>query len=85
MTYQNDPNPRVEVDPYDARTTLANRGGIGWGAAVIAALVIIGGLIMFGSSDRRTTTAANDRAPITNNVPTQTTPAPLPNNNTPSR
>jgi len=84
MTYHNDSNRRVEVDPYDARPTRTSGNGFGWGAAVLAALLIVGGIIMFGNSNRGTNTAANDRAPITNNVPVQT-PSPIPNNNTPSR
>jgi hypothetical protein len=74
MTWQNDPN----------RAKRTSRTGLGWGAAALAALLVIGGIVMFGNSDRSTTAAVNDRSPITNNVPAQT-PAPIPNNSTPSR
>ena len=80
MTYDMDPN-RI-----DAPSRGMPRYGISrtprWALPLgLLALAIVAGLFFF-NRDERTTTANNDRAPITTNVPTQT-PAPMPPNTPP--
>ena len=61
----------VRDDPYDPRETRTSRNGFGWGAAILAAILIVGGIMLFASGDNRTTTASNTSAPNA-----QSTPAP---------
>ena len=78
MDDRNDPNRPLNYSDYD-RSRLSDDRFSGWGLpALIGAIVLIGGLLLFGTGPTdKTTTAQNDRAPITTNVPTQT-PAPQP-------
>ena len=78
MDDRNDPNRPLNYRDYD-RSRLSDDGFSGWGLPpLIGAIVLIGGLLLFGTGPTdKTTTAQNDRAPITTNVPTQT-PAPQP-------
>ena len=78
MDDRNDPNRPLSYSQYD-RSRLSDDRFSGWGLpALIGAIVLIGGLLLFGTGPTdKTTTAQNDRAPITTNVPTQT-PAPQP-------
>ena len=75
---RNDPNRPLSYSQYE-RSRLNDDRFSGWGLpALIGAIALVGGLLLFGTGPTsKTTTALNDRAPITNNVPTQT-PAPLP-------
>ena len=74
---RNDPKRPLNYSDYN-RSRLSNDRFSGWGLPMlIGAIVLIGGLLLFGSGPNRTTTAQNDRAPITTNVPAQT-PAPQP-------
>jgi len=78
MDDRNDPNRPLSYSQYE-RSRLSDDRFAGWGLpALIGAVVLIGGLLLFGTATNihRTTTASNDRAPITTNVPTQT-PAPM--------
>ena len=85
MTYENDPNRRLDTDPYVERPLARERNGMGWGVSLaVAAIVLIAGLLFFNTGGDHTTTASNNRSPITNNVPTQT-PAPMPPNTAPAR
>ena len=85
MTYENDPNRPLGTEPYVERPVARESAGMGWGIPLaVAALVLIGGLFLFTTGGDRTTTASNNRGPITNNVPTQT-PAPMPPNTVPTR
>src|ERR1043166_3530734 len=45
----------VRDDPYDPRETQASRTAFGWGAALLAAILIVGGIMLFSSGDNRTT------------------------------
>ena len=78
MDDRNDPNRPLSYSQYD-RSRLSDDRFSGWGLPVlIGAIVLVGGLLLFGTGPtNKTTTAQNDRAPITTNVPTQT-PAPMP-------
>ena len=78
MDDRNDPNRPLSYSQYD-RSRLSDDRFSGWGLPVlIGAIVLVGGLLLFGApTNRTTTTAQNDRAPITSNVPAQT-PAPMP-------
>jgi|GEM_PF-6406254 len=72
------PNRPLSYSQYD-RSRLSDDRFSGWGLPVlIGAIVLVGGLLLFGvGPTNRTTTAHNDRAPVTTNVPAQT-PAPMP-------
>lgn len=62
----------VRDDPYDPRETRTSRNGFGWGAAILAAILIVGGILLFASGDNRTTTASNS----TSAPNAQSTPSP---------
>ncbi len=77
MDDRNDPNRPLSSSHYE-RSRLNGDTFAGWGLpALIGIVVLVGGLLLFGTATNKTTTALNDRAPITTNVPTQT-PAPQP-------
>jgi len=77
MDDRNDPNRPLSYSQYE-RSRLSDDRFAGWGLpALIGIVVLIGGLLLFGTATNKTTTASNDRAPITNNVPKQA-PAPQP-------
>lgn len=77
MDDRNDPNRPLSYSQYE-RSRLSDDRFAGWGLpALIGIVVLIGGLLLFGTATNKTTTASNDRAPITNNVPKQV-PAPQP-------
>ena len=77
MDDRNDPNRPLSYSQYE-RSRLSDDRFAGWGLpALIGIVVLIGGLLLFGTATNKTTTASNDRAPITNNVPKQA-PAPPP-------
>ena len=55
---------------------MQRESGMGWGVPVVlAAAVLIAGLLFYNTRSDRTTTASNERAPITSNAPA---PAPQP-------
>jgi hypothetical protein len=60
-------------DPYDPRETRASRTGFGWGAAILAAVLIVGAILLFASGENRTTTASNNNPSAPN---AQSTPSP---------
>jgi hypothetical protein len=76
MDDRNDPNRPLSYSQYD-RSRLSDDRFSGWGLPVlIGAIVLVGGLLLFGTAPtNKTTTAQNDRAPVTTNAPT---PAPMP-------
>jgi hypothetical protein len=75
MDDRNDPNRPLSYSQYE-RSRLSDDRFAGWGLpALIGIVVLIGGLLLFGTATNKTTTASNDRASITNNVPKQ---APVP-------
>ena len=78
MDDRNDPNRPLNYSDYD-RSRLSNDRFSGWGLPMlIGAVVLIGGLLLFGAGPtNKTTTASNDRAPVTTNAPAPT-PAPAP-------
>ena len=77
MDDRNDPNRPLSYSEYD-RSRLSDDRFSGWGLpALIGAVVLIGGLLLFGSATNMTTTASNDRAPVTTNAPAPA-PAPMP-------
>ena len=72
---RNDPNRPLNYSEYD-RSRLSDDRFAGWGLPVlIGAVVLIGGLLLFGAPANRTTTASNERAPVTTNTQA---PAPAP-------
>jgi hypothetical protein len=78
MDDRNDPNRPLSYSQYD-RSRLSDDRFSGWGLpALIGAIVLVGGLLLFGTGPtNKTTTAQNDRAPVTANAPTPT-PVPMP-------
>ena len=75
---RNDPNRPLTYSDY-GRSRLSDDRFSGWGLPMlIGAVVLVGGLLLFGTGPtNKTTTAQNDRAPVTTTVPPQT-PAPPP-------
>lgn len=66
----------VRDDPYDPRETRTSRNRFGWGAAILAAILIVGGIMLFASGDNRTTTASNTSAPNAQSTPSPGTAPP---------
>ena len=67
MTYENDPRrplPRSDIDR-------GNSTAWGVGAAIVAAVIIVGGMMLYGNSDRSTTASTSPQT-------TQTAPSPSP-------
>jgi hypothetical protein len=77
MDDRNDPNRPLNPGQYE-RSRFNSETFSGWGLPMlIGAVVLIGGLLLFGTGPtNKTTTAQNDRAPVTTTVPQ--TPAPPP-------
>ena len=77
MDDRNDPNRPLSYSQYE-RSRLSDDRFAGWGLpALVGIVVLIGGLLLFGTATNKTTTASNERAPITNNV-SKPAPAPQP-------
>ena len=76
MDDRNDPNRPLNYSEYK-RSRFSDDRFSGWGLpALIGAIVLIGGLLLFGSPTNKTTTASNERAPVTTPAPAPQPPAP---------